>query len=42
MNKKQLTRHHLNLKEEINVYSNRLQKSIDIVFPEFNKLFKSN
>ena len=39
---KQLTRHHLNLKEEINVYSNRLQKSIDIVFPEFNKLFKSN
>ena len=38
---KQLTRHHHNLKEEINVYSNRLQKSIDIVFPEFNKLFKS-
>ena len=38
---KQLTRHHHNLKEEINVYSNRLQKCIDIVFPEFNHLFKS-
>lgn len=38
---KQLTRHHHNLKEEINMYSNRLQKCIDIVFPEFNSLFKS-
>ena len=38
---KQLTRHHHNLKEELNVYTNRLQKSIDIVFPEFNTLFKS-
>jgi transposase len=38
---KQLTRHHHNLKEELNVYSNRLQKCIDIVFPEFNSLFKS-
>jgi len=38
---KQLTRHHHNLKEELNVYTNRLQKSIDIVFPEFNRLFKS-
>ena len=38
---KQLTRHHHNLKEELNVYTNRLQKSIDIVFPEFNSLFKS-
>lgn len=38
---RELTRHHHNLKEEINVYSNRLQKSIDIVFPEFNSLFKS-
>lgn len=38
---RQLTRHHHNLKEEINVYTNRLQKSIDIVFPEFNSLFKS-
>jgi transposase len=28
------------LKEE-NVYKNRLQKCIDIVFPEFNKLFNS-
>lgn len=38
---KQLTRHHHNLKEELNVYANRLQKCIDIVFPEFNSLFKS-
>lgn len=38
---KLLTRHHHNLKEEINVYSNRLQKCIDIVFPEFNRLFNS-
>ncbi|WP_370749225.1 IS110 family transposase [Eubacterium sp.] len=29
---KQLTRHHHNLKEELNVYKNRLQKCIDIVF----------
>lgn len=38
---RQLTRHHHNLKEEINVYCNRLQKCIDIVFPEFNSLFKT-
>ena len=38
---KQLTRHHHNLKEELNAYTNRLQKCIDIVFPEFNSLFKS-
>lgn len=38
---KLLTRHHHNLKEEINVHTNRLQKCIDIVFPEFNSLFKS-
>lgn len=38
---RQLTRHHHNLKEELNVYTNRLQKCIDIVFPEFNTLFKS-
>lgn len=38
---KQLTRHHHNLKEELNVYTNRLQKCIDIVFPEYNSLFKS-
>lgn len=38
---KQLTRHHHNLKEELNVYKNRLQKSIDIIFPEFNSLFKN-
>lgn len=38
---RQLTRHHHNLKEELNIYTNRLQKCIDIVFPEFNSLFKS-
>ena len=38
---KQLTRHHHNLKEELNVYSNRLQRCIDIVFPEFSSLFDS-
>ena len=38
---RQLTRHHHNLKEELNVYCNRLQKSIDLVFPEFNTLFSS-
>ena len=38
---KQLTRHHHNLKEELNIYKNRLQKCIDIVFPEFNYLFRS-
>ncbi len=32
---KQLTRHHHNLKEELNTYKNRLQKCIDIVFSEF-------
>lgn len=36
-----LTRHHHNLKEEINIYTNRLQKCIDIVFPEYNSLFSS-
>ena len=38
---KQLTREHHNLKEELNQHSNRLQKCIDIVFPEYNSLFKS-
>ena len=38
---KQLTRHHHNLKEELNIYTNRLQKCIDLVFPEYNHLFKS-
>ena len=38
---KQLTRQHHNLKEQLNVYSNRLQRSIDLTFPEFNQLFKS-
>ena len=38
---KQLTRHHHNPKEELNIYKNQLQKCIDIVFPEFNSLFRS-
>ena len=38
---KLLTREHHNLKEEENQLSNRLQKCIDVVFPEFNSLFKS-
>lgn len=38
---KQLTRHHHDLKEELNMYKNRLQKNIDLVFPEFNTLFKT-
>ena len=38
---RQLTRHHHDLKEELNVYMNRLQKCIDIVFPEYNSLFGS-
>lgn len=38
---KQLTHHHHNLKEELNIYKNLLQKCIDIVFPELNSLFHS-
>ena len=38
---KRLTREHHDLKEQLNVYTNKLQKCIDIVFPEFNKLFNS-
>lgn len=38
---RQLTRHHHNLKEELNVHTNRLQKCVDLVFPEYNRLFKS-
>lgn len=38
---RQLTRHHHNLKEELNIYTNRLQKCIDVVFPEYNQLFKT-
>lgn len=38
---KQLTRQHHDLKEEFNKYCNRLQKCIDLVFPEFNSLFRS-
>ena len=36
-----LTREHHNLKEELNQHTNKLQKCIDIVFPEYNSLFKS-
>lgn len=38
---KQLTRQHHNLKEELNKLKNRLQKSIDVVFPEYNSLFNT-
>lgn len=38
---KRLTREHHDLKEQLNVYINKLQKCIDIVFPEFNSLFRS-
>lgn len=37
---KQLTRHHHDLKETRTQLLNKLQKSIDIVFPEYNSLFK--
>jgi transposase len=36
-----LTRMHHNLKEQLNVFKNRLQSRIDILFPEYNELFKS-
>ena len=38
---KRLTREHHDLKEQLNVYANKLQKCIDIVFPEYNSLFRS-
>lgn len=38
---KHLTREHHDLKEQKNVYTNKLQKCIDIIFPEFNSLFRS-
>ncbi len=38
---KRLTRERHDLKEQLNVYTNKLQKCIDIVFPEFNSLFRS-
>lgn len=38
---RQLTRQHHDLKEELNKYCNRLQKCIDLVFPEYNCLFRS-
>lgn len=38
---KQLTRAHARFTEELNQHKNRLQKQIDIVFPEFNSIFKT-
>lgn len=38
---RQLTRQHHDLKEELNRYYNRLQKSIDLIFPEYNSFFHS-
>ncbi len=38
---KHLTRMHHNLKEQLNIFKNRLQSKIDILFPEYNELFKS-
>lgn len=38
---KQLTRLHNDLTEELNRHKNRLQGCIDIVFPEYNTLFKT-
>lgn len=38
---KLLTRQHHDLKEDRNKLLNKLQKSIDIVFPEYNSLFKT-
>lgn len=37
---KELPRYHPSLTEDIDRLSNQLQKYIDIVFPEFNSLFK--
>ncbi|QIK58207.1 IS110 family transposase [Erysipelothrix sp. HDW6A] len=38
---KHLTRRVHDMKKDLNVYKNRLQKEIDLVFPEFNSLFKT-
>ncbi len=38
---RELTRYHADLTEELNRSKNKLQKCIDILFPEFNSLFKS-
>lgn len=38
---KELTRYHASMTEDINRLKNQLQKCIDIVFPEFNSLFRS-
>ena len=38
---KEITRRYHDGEEDINRFKNRLQKAIDIVFPEFNTMFKS-
>ena len=38
---KQLTRYHSEITETIATYKNRLQKNIDMVFPEYNTFFKT-
>ena len=38
---KQLTRYYATLTIDLNRYKNRLQKRIDLAFPEFNSLFKT-
>jgi transposase len=38
---KDLTRYRSSLKEDINQLKNKLQKNIDLVYPEFNSLFNS-
>ena len=38
---KQLTRFHATLSQDLNIHKNRLQKCLDIVFPEFNSFFKT-
>lgn len=38
---KELTRYHATLMEDMNQNKNRLQKCIDIVFPELNSIFKT-
>ena len=38
---KEITRRYHDCEEDINRFKNRLQKAIDIVFPEYNKLFES-
>ena len=41
INMRNYTRHHHDLAEQENVLKNKLQKDIDILFPEYNSLFDS-